>query len=39
LVQAALVVGSAKVAGLIHSKPGSLRIHHFCSPGIHEARK
>jgi hypothetical protein len=25
--------------GLIHSKHGSLRIHHLCSLGIHAARK
>jgi len=39
LVQVALVVGSVKVAGLIHSIHGSLRIHHLCSLGTHEARK
>jgi hypothetical protein len=37
-VQAALVVGSVKVAGLIHSKPGSPQIRHLCSLGSREAR-
>jgi hypothetical protein len=33
------LVELAAELGLSHSKHGSLRIHHLCSPGIHAARK